>query len=130
MLRVTENRDALAEWRNRPMNPFREPPFQLLWIANDETNLFAFRAHHAVVDGEAFFEVCVEAVRALAGKKQPRITRILKTDLLRAVNIKDACRRCSSCGGRHSQIAVRVSRFAATHLGRSRSLKEIWTEGK
>ncbi len=28
----------------------------------------AFRAHHAVVDGEAFFGVCVEAARALAGK--------------------------------------------------------------
>src|SRR6185436_14704032 len=32
MLRVAENRDALAEWRNKPLNPFREPPFQLLWI--------------------------------------------------------------------------------------------------
>ena len=49
-------------------DPFREPPFQLLWIANMMTNLFAFRAHHAVVDGEAFFEVCVEAVRALPAK--------------------------------------------------------------
>src|SRR6185312_10703279 len=26
MLRVAENRDALAEWRNRPLDPFREPP--------------------------------------------------------------------------------------------------------
>ena len=56
MLRVAENRDGLAEWRNRPLNPFREPPLQLLWIANGEQNLFAFRAHHAVVDGEAFLE--------------------------------------------------------------------------
>jgi hypothetical protein len=67
MLRVAEKRDALAEWRNKPLNPFREPPFQLLWIAEGETNLLAFRAHHAVVDGEAFFEVCAEAMRALAG---------------------------------------------------------------
>ncbi|HSE16247.1 MAG TPA: hypothetical protein VLB46_04295 [Pyrinomonadaceae bacterium] len=67
MLRVAEKRDALAEWRNKPINPFRETPFQLLWIANDQENLLAFRAHHAVVDGEAFFAVCVEAVRALAG---------------------------------------------------------------
>jgi hypothetical protein len=68
MLSVVENRDTLADWRNRPLNPFREPPFQLLWIADGALSLFAFRAHHAVVDGEAFFEVCVEAVRALAGK--------------------------------------------------------------
>jgi hypothetical protein len=67
MLRVAENRDTLAEWRNRPLNPFREPPFQLLWITDGDLNLLAFRAHHAVVDGEAFFGVCVEAVRALAG---------------------------------------------------------------
>ena len=68
MLRVAENRDTLAEWRNRPLNPFREPPFQVLWIADGARSLLAFRAHHAVVDGEAFFEVCVEAARALAGK--------------------------------------------------------------
>src|SRR5262245_29392754 len=63
MLRVAEKRDALAEWRNRPLNPFREPPFQLLWIAQGEVHLFAFRAHHAVVDGEGFFGVCAEALR-------------------------------------------------------------------
>ena len=67
MLRVAANREALAEWRNQPIDPFREPPFQLLWIANEELNLFAFRAHHAVVDGEAFFEVCAQALRVLAG---------------------------------------------------------------
>lgn len=68
MLRVAENREALAEWRNRPLNPFREPPFQVLWINEDSMNLLAFRAHHAVVDGEGFFGVCAEALRVLAGK--------------------------------------------------------------
>jgi hypothetical protein len=67
MLRLADNRDALAEWRNRTLNPFREPPFQVLWIAQSDVHLFAFRAHHAVVDGEAFFGVCAEALRALAG---------------------------------------------------------------
>ena len=75
MLRVAENRDALAEWRNRPLNPFHEPPFQLLWIGKDDSNLLAFRAHHAALDGEAFFGVCVEALRALAGAAD-------KTDLM------------------------------------------------
>ena len=56
----------LEEWRNKPMNPFTEPPFQVLWL----DSLLAFRAHHAVVDGEGFFLVCAEALRALAGKKK------------------------------------------------------------
>jgi len=66
MLTIVESRSALAEWRNRPLNPFIEPPLQLLWIPNGAANLFAFRAHHAVVDGEGFFAICAEAVRVLA----------------------------------------------------------------
>lgn len=92
MLRVAENRDALGAWRNRPLNPFREPPFQLLWIAQDDVNLFAFRAHHAVVDGEAFFAVCVEAVRALAGAAITENTD-LKNGFTRVLNVKDALER-------------------------------------
>ena len=63
MLRVGE---TVAAWRNRALNPFEEPPFQVLWIADGERHLLAFRAHHAVVDGEGFFAVCVEAVRVIA----------------------------------------------------------------
>jgi hypothetical protein len=66
MLHVGE---TVGAWRNRPLNPFEEPPFQVLWIADDERHLLAFRAHHAVVDGEGFFAVCVEAVRTLAEKR-------------------------------------------------------------
>ena len=112
MLRVTENRGVLSEWRNRPMNPFREPPFQLLWIANDQQNLFAFRAHHAVVDGEAFFAVCVEAVRALAGKKVTTDDADLKTGFTRAVKVKDALQKVQELrrqaqSDRSARIAVR-----------------------
>ena len=87
MLREAENRDGLAHWRNRPLNPFGEPPFQVLWIAKDDVNLFAFRAHHAVVDGEAFFGVCAEALRALAGAADKTD---LKTGFSRTVSVKDA----------------------------------------
>jgi hypothetical protein len=83
---LAEHRDALAEWRNKPLNPFREPPFQLLWIANEEENLLAFRAHHAVVDGEAFFGVCAEALRALAGAPNPTD----EAEVVPAVKVKDA----------------------------------------
>jgi hypothetical protein len=67
MLHLGETKEGLHEWRNKPLNPFVEPPFQVLWIANGDENLLAFRAHHAVVDGEGFFGVCAEALRALAG---------------------------------------------------------------
>ena len=112
MLRIAQNRDTLAEWRNRPMNPFREPPFQLLWIANDQENLFAFRAHHAVVDGEGFFGVCVEAVRALAGKKVTTDKTDLKNGFTRAVKVKDALQRVQQLrreaqADRSARIAVR-----------------------
>jgi hypothetical protein len=90
MLRVAENRDALAEWRNRPLDPFREPPFQLLWISREQVNLFAFRAHHAVVDGEAFFAVCAEAVRVVAGKATDK----METEgFTRFVKVKDALQK-------------------------------------
>jgi len=93
MLRVAENREALASWRNRPLNPFREPPFQLLWIANDDANLFAFRAHHAVVDGEGFFGICAEALRALARKTVTADDTDLKNGFTRTLNVTDALQR-------------------------------------
>ena len=82
MLRVGE---TVAEWRNRPLNPFEEPPFQVLWIGDGDRNLLAFRAHHSVVDGEGFFAVCVEALRTVAGK-QPQITRS-NPDSIRAIRV-------------------------------------------
>src|SRR6185436_17616665 len=34
MLQIGEKRDELSRWRNKPLNLFIEPPFQVLWIAN------------------------------------------------------------------------------------------------
>jgi hypothetical protein len=93
MLRVAENRDGLAEWRNQPLNPFRETPFQVLWIEEDQKNHLAFRAHHAVVDGEGFFEVCAEALRALAGKKAATDNTNFKDGSSRVVGVRDALQR-------------------------------------
>src|ERR1700741_292209 len=64
MLQVDETREALHGWRNKPLNPFVEPPFQVLWIASGDEHILAFRAHHAVVDGEGVFGVCAAALRA------------------------------------------------------------------
>ena len=93
MLRVAENRDGIEQWRNRPLDPFREPPFQVLWIGNDRASRLAFRAHHAVVDGEGFFGVCAEALRVLAGDKVTTDNTDLKNGFARAVNVKDALQK-------------------------------------
>ncbi len=90
MFRVGERRELLAEWRNKPLNPFVETPFQLLWIANGDQNLFAFRAHHAVVDGEGFFGVCAEALRALADKNHFAADFTEKEGSSRRLKIRDA----------------------------------------
>jgi hypothetical protein len=66
MLHTADQPDAVVQWRNRPINPFIEPPFQLLWIPGEGRNLVAFRAHHAVMDGQAFFYVCTKALHFLA----------------------------------------------------------------
>lgn len=70
MLRYSRNRENISGWRNKSIDPFQEPPFQLLWIQNDNEHVLAFRAHHSVVDGEAFFDICTEAVRILANLKK------------------------------------------------------------
>ena len=78
---------TVAEWRNRRLDPFKEPPFQVLWIEGRERHVLAFRAHHAVVDGEGFFAVCAEAVLALAEER----TQIAQNEITkRSLKIGDA----------------------------------------
>jgi NRPS condensation-like uncharacterized protein len=85
MLHVAEDASAVTRWRNQPLDPFREPPFQLLWIRDHARSRLAFRAHHAVADGEAFFNICAEALRLLArlskGEVLPSIERAPKVKL-------------------------------------------------
>jgi hypothetical protein len=115
MLRVAESRDGLAEWRNRPLNPFRETPFQVLWIEEDQKNHLAFRAHHAVVDGEGFFEVCAEALRALAGKRAATDNTDLKNGFARVVSVRDALQKVQRLreeaqADKSARIAVRSNK--------------------
>jgi len=66
MVREATDRQEIVSWRNRPIDPFSEPPFQVLWVPGRAGTHLAFRAHHAVADGESFFFVIVEAFLALA----------------------------------------------------------------
>src|ERR1044072_5481022 len=43
MLKIADKSDGLSAWRNKPLNPFVEPPFQVLWIVNGEEKGLAFR---------------------------------------------------------------------------------------
>ncbi|HUQ71518.1 MAG TPA: hypothetical protein VM165_18465, partial [Planctomycetaceae bacterium] len=56
----------IPAWRNRPINPFTEPPFQVLWIPQERSTILACRTHHCVADAEAMSAVCLDAMRSLA----------------------------------------------------------------
>ncbi|HZN08081.1 MAG TPA: hypothetical protein VFB65_14900 [Pyrinomonadaceae bacterium] len=105
MLALADGRESLAEWRNRPIDPFVEPPFQLLWIAEGDTNVLAFRAHHAVVDGEGFFAVCVEAMRTLVSLETTDFTDGQAT--LRELSLGKAFRNLQEL--RRSQPSARLA---------------------
>ncbi len=66
MLRVANESDSLHRWRNQPLDPFTEPPFQLLYVPGTHRSTLAFRSHHSVADGESSVVICNEAMRILA----------------------------------------------------------------
>lgn len=66
MVHTAADRREIVTWRDRPIDPFAEPPFQVLWVPGQSRTDLAFRAHHAVADGESFFFLVVEASLALA----------------------------------------------------------------
>ena len=61
MLTVANGNGTSARWRNQAIDPFQEPPFQILWSPNDGSSTLAFRAHHSVMDGESFVAVTLDA---------------------------------------------------------------------
>jgi transposase len=65
MLSVEKGNSASARWRNQPIDPFHEPPFQVLWSPNGGSSTLAFRAHHSVMDGESFVAVTLDAANFL-----------------------------------------------------------------
>ncbi len=76
MLQIGNGDEALGNWRNQPIDPFHEPPFQVLWVRNGGSSTVAFRAHHSVMDGESFVAVTAEAAHFLT---QVRIGKQVQT---------------------------------------------------
>jgi len=66
MVHEASDQREIVAWRDRPVDPFSEPPFQVLWVSGRSRTDLAFRTHHAVADGESFFFLSVEALLALA----------------------------------------------------------------
>lgn len=110
MLRVgNSGNGTLTKWRNEPIDPFHEPPFQVLWIppapagthadssSNSRHGTLAFRAHHAVMDGESFVAVTVDATNFLtqvsSGKHTPTPVPAKATTLKDLISVKQLLRR-------------------------------------
>jgi hypothetical protein len=67
MLTEARRDEDFERWRNAPIDPFREPSFQLLWRVAGGCTRLAFRAHHAGLDGHALATVGGRALQILAG---------------------------------------------------------------
>jgi len=67
VLTTTDDPDRVVAWRNTLIDPFREPPFGVLWVPRPERHLLAFR-HHAVADGMLFLAIVGEVLGALQSR--------------------------------------------------------------
>lgn len=112
MLSVASDTDeggGLTAWRNAPVDPFRDPPFQVLWIppraagpreggvAHGDSHTISFRAHHSVMDGESLIAVTADAVPFLAqisvGKHVPTPAPAPAATLKDLISVKQLVRR-------------------------------------
>jgi len=133
MLHVGNTTDVLSGWRNRPIDPFLEPPFQVLWIVNGGDNTVAFRAHHSVMDGESFVAVTADAahflMQARLGKEGRPSEPARTTTLKDLVSLKQLMRRgrvggmwrytrllaAEARAGRSARLAMDACRPGDTH---------------
>lgn len=136
MLRVASDTDAgggLTAWRNEPVDPFRDPPFQVLWIppravgpreggvAHGDSHTISFRAHHAVMDGESLIAVTADAVPYLAqisiGKHVPTPPPAPAATLKDLISVKQLARR------RRWSEMFRYTRWLAAEARAARSAR-------
>lgn len=113
MLTIAAEGSSLERWRNTPIDPFAEPPFQLLWVPGPEDrSTLAFRAHHAALDGQALATVCERALRILAGGEAAAADRRRNGRLWRRGDLGPMWRylrwlQRESRRGRSARLAVR-----------------------
>ena len=162
MLRVgNEDNGGLTGWRNEPIDPFRDPPFQVLWIPSPQPrgareseaaikgdSTIAFRAHHAVMDGESFVQVTVDAARFLTqvsiGKHVPAPKPTRGATLKDLISVKQLIRRrrlgeifryprwlaAEARAGRSARICVDAVATGDTHICERRLDSDAFTKLK
>ncbi len=66
VLAVDDDPRALAAWRQGPIDPFRMPPFGVLWARRaDDMHVLGIRCHHAAADGMLFLAIVGELLGGL-----------------------------------------------------------------
>lgn len=148
MLRIGNGEEALTSWRNEPINPFHEPPFQVLWVPNGGSSTVAFRAHHSVMDGESFVAVTADAAHFLTqvriGKRVQPLPPALPLQLNDLLSIRQLVRRrrlgslwrytrwlaMEARAGRSARLAMDSCTTGDTHTYERRLDREAFTRLK
>lgn len=65
------NGHAIQRWRNQRLDPFVEPPFQVLIRRSTAGCTLAFRVHHAATDGQGLIALCADVLAMICGVELP-----------------------------------------------------------
>ncbi|HUS29189.1 MAG TPA: hypothetical protein VMZ53_11780, partial [Kofleriaceae bacterium] len=103
-----------TRFRNAPIDPFREPPFGVLW----HRTTLAFRCHHAAADGELFIEIVRHFLAALSADV-PTSTKPIDHPLALRHLRKQATVRNSLRYARWLATEAKSNRSLRLHLARS-----------
>jgi hypothetical protein len=121
MLRIGHGNCDLTEWRNEPIDPFRAPPFQVLWIPDGGSSTVAFRAHHAVMDGESFVAVTADAAHFLTQARMGK--QLLPPEPARPATLSDLISPGQLMGRRRFGSIWRYPRRLAAEARAGRSAR-------
>lgn len=89
MLHETTETAEMLRWRNAPIDPFREPPVQVLWVRGPGLHRLVFRVHHCAADGEAFLKMCIHAAKALGAAQCGDGPPLSKREAYEPVDMQD-----------------------------------------
>src|SRR5689334_1690397 len=112
---------CIAAWRDHLIDPFVEPPFQLLSVSRPGGTTLVLRAHHAVADGGSAHELASDALLALAAIRggsvpaKPAIAvprhlgSLLRARHLRALGRADRSARRGDRVGQSARLWIRAT---------------------
>ena len=59
-------REDIMSWKNISIDPFIEPPFQIMFAKNKSGAILSFKVHHSVSDGEFFSNIVYDVFESLS----------------------------------------------------------------